>query len=78
MELAIEQAKGEAASKAQHAEQVIDGLKIKIAALQAQLSQAEQIVGGLVENSRLLLQTRPSKCSTKTRNRPANRFKQPS
>jgi len=47
-------AKEVAASKAQDAEQVIDGLKIKIATLQAQLSQTEQIVGGLVANSRVL------------------------
>ena len=46
LELAVEQAKGEAASKAQHAEEVIEDLKIKIARLQAQLNQTEQIVGG--------------------------------
>src|SRR5882724_10070762 len=40
LELAIQQAKGEAASE------VIEGLKIKIAALEAQLTQTEQIVGG--------------------------------
>lgn len=45
-ELAIQQAKGEAASKAQHAEQVIEGLKIEIATLHGQLRQTEQIVGG--------------------------------
>ena len=45
LELAIQQAKGEAASEAQHAQQVIEGLKIKIAALEAQLTQTEQIVG---------------------------------
>jgi DNA repair exonuclease SbcCD ATPase subunit len=44
---AIEQAKGEAATEAQHAEQVIEGLKIKIGTLQAQLSQTEQMVAGL-------------------------------
>jgi chromosome segregation ATPase len=54
LELAIEHARGEAASKTQQAEQVIDGLKIKIATLQAQLSQAEQIVGGLIEDRRFL------------------------
>ena len=46
MELAIQQAKGEAASKAQHAEQAIEGLKVKIATLQPQLTQTEQIVVG--------------------------------
>lgn len=46
LELAIEQAKGEAASEAQHAEEVIEDLKIKIARLQAQLNQTEQIFGG--------------------------------
>ena len=54
LELANGHAKEVAASKAQDAEQVIDGLKMKIATLQAQLSQTEQIVGGLVESSRLL------------------------
>jgi hypothetical protein len=44
--LRIQQAKGEAASEAQHAEQVIEGLKAKIAALEAQLTQTEPIVGG--------------------------------
>jgi hypothetical protein len=44
--LAIQQAKGEAASEAQHAEQFIEGLKIEIATLQDQLRQTEQIVGG--------------------------------
>jgi hypothetical protein len=46
LELAIQQAKGEAANEAQHAEQVIEGLKAKIAALEAQLTQTEPIVGG--------------------------------
>ena len=46
LELAIQQAKGEAVSKAQHAEQVIESLKLKIATLEAQLTQTEQIVGG--------------------------------
>jgi chromosome segregation ATPase len=46
LELAIQQAKGEAASEAQPAQQVIEGLKIKIATLEAQLTQTEQIVGG--------------------------------
>ena len=40
LELTIQQTKGEAASE------VIEGLKIKIAALEAQLTQTEQIVGG--------------------------------
>ena len=40
LELTIQQAKGEAASG------VIEGLKIKIATLEAQLTQTEQIVGG--------------------------------
>src|SRR4029453_15362971 len=46
LELAIQQAKGEAASEAQHSEQVIESLKLKIATLEAQLTQTEQIVGG--------------------------------
>jgi len=46
LELAIQQAKGVAASEAQHAEQVIEGLRVKIATLEAQLTQTEQIVGG--------------------------------
>ena len=46
LELAIEQAKEEAASEAQHAEEIIEDLKIKIAGLQAQLNQTEQICGG--------------------------------
>src|SRR5215467_13424312 len=46
LELAIQQAKGEAASKAQHAGQVIEGLKANITAVQAQLTQREQIVVG--------------------------------
>ncbi|MPZ76654.1 MAG: hypothetical protein GEU77_09015 [Deltaproteobacteria bacterium] len=46
-ELAIQQTKGEAASEAQHAEQAIEGLKIKIATLQAQLSQTKQIFAGI-------------------------------
>jgi chromosome segregation ATPase len=46
LELAIQQAKGEAASEAQQAQQVIDGLEAKIATLEAQLTQTEQIVGG--------------------------------
>src|SRR5262245_24451303 len=44
LELAIQQAKGEAANKAQHAEQVIEGLRAKIATLQPQLTQTEHIV----------------------------------
>jgi hypothetical protein len=46
LELAIQQAKGEAASEAQHAEQVIAGLQAKIAMLKAQLTQKAQIVSG--------------------------------
>src|SRR5262245_44053807 len=45
LELATQQAKGEA-DKAQHAEQVIEGLRAKIATLQPQLTQTEQIVVG--------------------------------
>ena len=58
---AIQQAKGEGASEAQHAEQVIEGLKIKIATLQAQLSQTEQIVAGLFQSwsSPLMVKTVP-------------------
>src|SRR5262245_63340661 len=41
LELAIQQAKGEAASKAQHAEQVIEGLKANITALEAKLRETE-------------------------------------
>ena len=47
LELAIQQAKGEAASQAQHAAKVIEGLKIKIATLETQRRQPEQIVGGI-------------------------------
>jgi chromosome segregation ATPase len=54
LQLANEHAKEAASSKTQQAEQVIEGLKMKIATLQAQLSQTEQIVGGLVESSRFL------------------------
>ena len=46
LELVI-QAKGEAASQAQHAAKVIEGLKIKIATLEAQRRQPEQMVGGM-------------------------------
>ena len=52
LQLANDHAKEAASSKAQHAEQAIEGLKMKIVTLQAQLSQTEQIVGGLVGNSR--------------------------
>ena len=45
LELAIQQAKGGAASPAQHAAKVIEGLKIKIATLEAQRRQPEQMVG---------------------------------
>src|SRR5262245_66386248 len=41
LELAIQQAKGEAASKAQHAGQVIEGLKANITALEAKLRETE-------------------------------------
>src|SRR5262249_6153957 len=41
LELAIQQAKGEAASKAQHAEQVIEGLKANVTALEAKLRETE-------------------------------------
>ena len=47
LELAIQQAKGGAASPAQHAAKVIEGLKIKIATLEAQRRQPEQMVGGM-------------------------------
>src|SRR5262245_6424993 len=46
LELATQQAKGEAASKAQHAEQVIEGLKAKIATLQPQLKIARAACKG--------------------------------
>jgi hypothetical protein len=68
LELANGHAKEVASSKAQQAEQVIDGLKMKIATLQAQLSQTEQIVGGLVENSRLLASESPIKELDQERN----------
>jgi predicted RNase H-like nuclease (RuvC/YqgF family) len=55
LQLANDHAKEAASSKAQHVEQAIEGLKMKIATLQAQLSQTEQIVGGLVGNSRFLV-----------------------
>jgi chromosome segregation ATPase len=47
LELAIQQAKGEASNQAQQAEQAIEGLKIKIATLEAQRRQPEQMVGGI-------------------------------
>jgi chromosome segregation ATPase len=46
LEAAIQQARGETASQARHAEQVIEGLKAKIATLEAQRRQPEQIVTG--------------------------------
>ena len=46
LELAIQQAKGEAASQAKQADQAIESLKAKIATLEAQLTQPDQIVGG--------------------------------
>jgi DNA repair exonuclease SbcCD ATPase subunit len=46
LELAIQQAKGEATSQAQDAEQAIEGLKTKIAILEAQRRQPEHLVGG--------------------------------
>jgi predicted RNase H-like nuclease (RuvC/YqgF family) len=52
LELAIQQAKGEAASE------VIAGLKIKIATLEAQLTKTEQIVGGTDETIKGLDQDR--------------------
>ena len=45
-ELVTEQAQGHAASESQHAEEVIQGLRIKIARLETQLNQTEQIIGG--------------------------------
>jgi chromosome segregation ATPase len=47
LELAIQQAKVDAANQAQQAEQAIEGLKIKIATLEAQRRQPEQMVGGM-------------------------------
>src|SRR5215475_7019513 len=44
--LAIHQVKAEAASEAQHAEQVIAGFKSKIATMEVQLTQPGQPVGG--------------------------------
>src|SRR5262249_56451342 len=41
LELAIQQAKGEAANKAQHAEQVIEGLIANITAVHATLGQTQ-------------------------------------
>jgi predicted nucleic acid-binding Zn-ribbon protein len=58
LELAIQQAKGETAGEAQHAEQVIAGLKAKIATLEAQLTQTEQNVGGTDGTSKGLDQDR--------------------
>ena len=46
LELAIQQVKVEAASEAQHAEQVIAGFKAKIATMEAQLTQPGEPVGG--------------------------------
>jgi predicted nucleic acid-binding Zn-ribbon protein len=71
LELTIGQAKGKAASEAQHAEQVIEGLKIKIATLQTQLSQAEQIVGGLIADPRLLRSDSTIKALDQNRNNPS-------
>ena len=68
LQLANDHAKEVVSSKAQHAEQIIDGLKMKVATLQAQLSQTEQIVGGLVENSRLLASESPVKELDQERN----------
>ena len=42
LELAIQQAKGEAASQARHAEQVIEGLKATITGLEAKLKETEE------------------------------------
>src|SRR5437016_1116961 len=44
LELAIQQAKGEAASEAQHAEQVIEGLKANLTVLEAKLRETEDTV----------------------------------
>jgi len=52
LELTNGHAKETAASKAQQAEQVTEDLKMKIVTLQAQLSQTEQIVAGLIANGR--------------------------
>jgi predicted nucleic acid-binding Zn-ribbon protein len=46
LELAIQQAKVEAASEVQNADQVIKGLKVEISTLHDQLRQSEQIAGG--------------------------------
>jgi DNA repair exonuclease SbcCD ATPase subunit len=46
LESAVQKAREEAASQAQHAERVIEGLKTKIATLEAQRTQPDQIVGG--------------------------------
>src|SRR5262249_24528030 len=43
LELAIQQAKGEATNKAQHAEQVIESLKANITALEAKLRETENV-----------------------------------
>ena len=44
LELAIQQAKGEVASEAQHGEQVIEGLKANVTVLEAKLKETEDIV----------------------------------
>jgi DNA repair exonuclease SbcCD ATPase subunit len=58
LELAMQQAKGEAVSEAQRAEQVIESLKTKIATLQAQLRQTEQVVDGSASTIKGLDQNR--------------------
>jgi predicted nucleic acid-binding Zn-ribbon protein len=45
-ESAIQRAKDEAASEGQHAAQVFEGLKVKIATLESKLTQTEQAVAG--------------------------------
>jgi DNA repair exonuclease SbcCD ATPase subunit len=47
LELAIQQSKTEAATQAQHAAKLIEGLKIKIATLETQRRQPEQNGGGM-------------------------------
>src|SRR5262245_58791279 len=44
LELAIQQAKGEATTTAQHAEQVIEGLKANITELEAKLRETEDVL----------------------------------
>ena len=60
LESVTEQVKGEAASKSQHADEVIEDLKIKIAGLQAQHNRTEQIFGGTDSTVKGLYQGRNS------------------